>query len=496
MMTLQTLSFSPAFSNESRITSVQDLKGSDRVVLRIFARSQPSYLVGKVFQEYTNRNTWRAAGKPRIINPVEEKPLSREVREWFPRSEGNVFYLRRGEDWEDASRQAGNHMSVVITSVNTDTLFAPRGVTFALVNSENLRRDIAEVLYTNVKNTRGEYHLAANPSLLPQKNGNETDMAPYLQVPAGISEKITALGDEVAGECNTPWQTCQVFLHFFHSSFTYGAGPKSKSEHALLEDFLLGTRQGHCEFFATAMTLLLRLRGVPARYVNGFLVEEYNHLGGYYVVREKNAHAWVEAYIPEKGWMTFDPTPPTGGSGRRDSLIPLKWREFFDLIMLKVYNIKARLVLGDIKGTIIFLAFQLKAFFLWIFISPLRAVVFILAVTLFCLYRLKKKAIIEILRGRINDKRSGIRLPEEFRVIGEILTQFERLLARKKIRRAPEKTLLEFSGEIKTLPAEQQASVKEFLTHYCLLRYARESIDGQDIADLRKKLAAVKSTIQ
>ncbi|TNE48549.1 MAG: DUF3488 domain-containing protein [Deltaproteobacteria bacterium] len=77
-------------------------------------------------------------------------------------------------------------------------------------------------------------------------------------------------------------------------------------------DFLLHNKQGHCEYFASALALLARSIGMSARVVGGYMVSEYNRLGGYYIVREQNAHAWVEAWIPGKGWETYDATPPAG----------------------------------------------------------------------------------------------------------------------------------------------------------------------------------------
>ncbi len=80
-----------------------------------------------------------------------------------------------------------------------------------------------------------------------------------------------------------------------------------------IDDFLFNAKQGHCEYFASAMVLLLRTQGVPARLVTGFLGAEYNPIEGYYIVRQSNAHAWVEAWGGEGvGWRQFDPTPPSG----------------------------------------------------------------------------------------------------------------------------------------------------------------------------------------
>src|SRR4030095_3683399 len=76
-----------------------------------------------------------------------------------------------------------------------------------------------------------------------------------------------------------------------------------------LAAFLLQTRRGHCEYFASSMVVLLRALNVPARIVNGFQAGEYNEIGENYVIRGRDAHSWVEVWIQGTGWITFDPTP-------------------------------------------------------------------------------------------------------------------------------------------------------------------------------------------
>ncbi len=99
-----------------------------------------------------------------------------------------------------------------------------------------------------------------------------------------------------------------------------------------IEDFISNHRTGHCEYFASALTLMLRSQGIPARMVIGFRPSEFNFVGNYYVVRQQDAHAWVEAYLqpdeipqgaiyPEErhaggGWLRLDPTPGSELTGR------------------------------------------------------------------------------------------------------------------------------------------------------------------------------------
>src|SRR5690606_29143665 len=77
-------------------------------------------------------------------------------------------------------------------------------------------------------------------------------------------------------------------------------------------DFLFHQRKGHCELFASGLAAMTRAIGMQARVVTGYRVSEYNPIGGYYVVRQDDAHAWTEVYLgPEHGgWRTFDSTPP------------------------------------------------------------------------------------------------------------------------------------------------------------------------------------------
>ena len=76
-----------------------------------------------------------------------------------------------------------------------------------------------------------------------------------------------------------------------------------------MDEFLFERKIGNCEYFAAAMAVLLRAAAVPARVVNGFQRGEWNDVGRYFAVRQRDAHSWVEVYFPGAGWLTFDPSP-------------------------------------------------------------------------------------------------------------------------------------------------------------------------------------------
>lgn len=115
--------------------------------------------------------------------------------------------------------------------------------------------------------------------------------------------------------------------------------PPPEGRHPI-DNFLEHSREGHCEYFASALCLMLRYRGIPARIVTGFLSHEWNDQGNYYVVRMRDAHAWVEYYDASRGWVEIDPSPreaeagPTAASAFRRRMqqgwdyLNLRWNRY------------------------------------------------------------------------------------------------------------------------------------------------------------------------
>ncbi len=134
----------------------------------------------------------------------------------------------------------------------------------------------------------------------------------YLQLPQ-LDPRIAALAETITAKAATPYDKAHAIEMYLHAHYAYTLDLSSPPEGTEpLSYFLFDKRAGHCEYFAAAMTVMLRSLGVPARYINGFLPGDYNDLGGDYIVRASDAHSWVEVYFPQYGWVTFDPTPSNG----------------------------------------------------------------------------------------------------------------------------------------------------------------------------------------
>ncbi|MFZ6006151.1 MAG: transglutaminaseTgpA domain-containing protein [Nitrospirota bacterium] len=132
----------------------------------------------------------------------------------------------------------------------------------------------------------------------------DIDKERYLQLPENISPEVIKLVREIT-EQKEAVKSILSFLKDGNYKYSLQNLPVSKTP---LDDFLFKYKHGNCEYFASAMAVMLRISGVPARLVGGYRGGYYNDIGKYYLVPQKNAHVWVEAYT-DKGWIRLDPTP-------------------------------------------------------------------------------------------------------------------------------------------------------------------------------------------
>ena len=140
----------------------------------------------------------------------------------------------------------------------------------------------------------------------------ESDLQDYLQVPA-LDPRVHALAEQVTAKAGTPFDKAATIENYLRSRYGYTLQLPKIAPRDPIADFLFVRHQGHCEYFASAMAVMLRTVGIPSRLVNGFSGGEFNDLTSQYVVRASDAHSWVEAYIPGEGWMEFDPTASGDG---------------------------------------------------------------------------------------------------------------------------------------------------------------------------------------
>ena len=165
------------------------------------------------------------------------------------------------------------------------------------------------------------------------RQGPDTVLTPATQLPDGLSPQIADLAREWTRGAATAADAALLIQQHLREDFTYSlAQPSSAAADPLLA-FLTEDREGHCEYFATAMVVMLRTQGIPARIVNGFQGGEWNPVGEYWLVRQRDAHSWVEVWFGESDWVIFDPTPLGAGGVRGRARIRLlarlgAWADF------------------------------------------------------------------------------------------------------------------------------------------------------------------------
>jgi transglutaminase-like putative cysteine protease len=133
----------------------------------------------------------------------------------------------------------------------------------------------------------------------------------YLHFPQ-LDPRIPQLASDITRSAKNDYDKAAAIENYLRTRFGYTLQLPQATVKDPLANFLFERKQGHCEYFASSMAVMLRTLGIPSRVVNGFRSDEFNDITGSYVIRAKDAHSWVEAYFAGYGWQTFDPTP--GGS--------------------------------------------------------------------------------------------------------------------------------------------------------------------------------------
>ncbi len=157
----------------------------------------------------------------------------------------------------------------------------------------------------------------------------------YVEIPAGY-ERVASLAREVVQGASNPYVQAQQVERYLRGSgnFRYTLEQPNTEGKDPLHVFLFEAKAGHCEYFSTAMAIMMRSLGLPARNVTGFLGADYNPYGDYYAVRNGHAHSWVEVLIDGR-WITFDPTPASGQVFASPSGFTVKLRQMMDAMRVR-----------------------------------------------------------------------------------------------------------------------------------------------------------------
>ena len=204
----------------------------------------------------------------------------------------------RGEpDWQ---------YRVVMERTGRQWLYA-LSVPFSAGADIGLARDLRLVHRRDVEE-RFDYQVSSYRMAVAAEGLEEWERHFYTRLPSGTNPEALAMAREWRAQAPDDAAFIARVLDWFGSEpFYYTLEPPLLGQQAV-DDFLFRTRRGFCEHYASAMATLLRGAGIPARVVAGYQGGELNPLGNHLLVRQYDAHAWVEAWLPGQGWREFDPT--------------------------------------------------------------------------------------------------------------------------------------------------------------------------------------------
>ncbi|MEN2985067.1 MAG: DUF3488 and transglutaminase-like domain-containing protein [Thermodesulfovibrionaceae bacterium] len=204
----------------------------------------------------------------------------------------------------------------------------------------------------------------------------ENFSAVYLNLPQNISKRFIKLTEEITKGEVLPEETVKKILKFL-STYQYSLKNLPLSDNPI-EEFLFIKKSGNCEYFATVMALMLRVKGIPSRVVGGFRGGSYNPFGGYYLIRASDAHLWVEAWI-EGRWVRFD---PSGRPTRKSESVVFNVLDYLWNTLVINYDLKTQIKLAK---SLTIPKFDFKKTNLFYFVGLITVVILS-----FHLYRLTK----------------------------------------------------------------------------------------------------------
>jgi protein-glutamine gamma-glutamyltransferase len=295
------------FSDSVRLGEIGKLQQNDEVVMRV--------RLGEGDRNKIRNFRWRGVALDSFDNHNWRRSRT-QYSEPFIKNERDFFIV-------DAANSADQVVSqtVYLEPIDTSVLFTLSRPVALQGNFHIVTRDPeGSITVPNSSSERTTYKVYSDVSV-PNVERLRADNAQYsiqnqryLKLPREFDQRIAELAQNIIKESGAKnrYDQAKAVENYLQTKYGYTLELKSSGEEPLA-DFLFNVREGHCEYFATALAVMLRTQGFATRVVNGFQQGEYNETADVYVVRQKDAHSWVEVYFPkENAWIPFDATPPAG----------------------------------------------------------------------------------------------------------------------------------------------------------------------------------------
>jgi protein-glutamine gamma-glutamyltransferase len=470
---------SAGFSGQGRLGSVahQKERSGTEVALRIWSEEPPGYLRGRAFDTYA-RSAWHSSGGRFRLSPEPEQGLPSGLRN---RRAASTFVLSPSDS------EAWTPMEIWPNRPFREAVFVPARLTalqapfepvtidvHGILETQDLPVGLAYIAWSSIQAEDGDVPLEASDRQ-PLDSGSALALAPdakawqlLTELPADLDPRVRELALRVAGGDMTDGEKIAAVQRYFLANYQYQVGIDVPAGADPLTHFLLQKPAAHCEYFASGAAVLLRAVGVPCRYVTGFVAVEPNRHGGYWMARNRDAHAWVEAYDRDRGWVLVEATPAAGvpqsdSSGTTDQ----RW----DAWRARWQRAVAAIRQGGLRVILVAVGRWLQSPGLWI--------VLLLLATAWALRRLVHR-----LR-----QASAVPIDPRLEQLRRLLRRMDQRWRRAGIVRAPCETPHQFADRllsISTAADHQQAA--KWYRQYATVRYSGP-VDPQAIDQLRDQMA-------
>lgn len=285
------------FSDQVGLGDVTALKKDGSVALRVVVdRPEPLTSV---------RRYWRGAA----LDTFDGRRWTRGLQTLRPMARPEPGLFLAGTE---VTRGALLHEEMIVEPMESPTLFVLGRLLHVRGAFPGLLIDRLGNLRTpSVRGVRTRYEVLA--ALGPRTE----QPTPQSRVLPDVDPRIPALARSAVSAAADDDSKAQALLSLFRNDFVYTMEPGDPGPGDPVAHFLFESKRGHCEYFASALAVMLRAVGIPSLVVSGYLGGEWNPYGGYFLLRQSDAHSWVEAYVGGE-WRTLDATPPAGPDRSRE----------------------------------------------------------------------------------------------------------------------------------------------------------------------------------
>jgi protein-glutamine gamma-glutamyltransferase len=297
------------FSERVDLGMIGSVKENPHVVMRVELPGQSSagrdrlYLRGVAFDRYNGRS-WST---------------SRSHRQNLGLIADGTFAVHSSGHRPSPGPSEPLRQDILLEALDTSVLFAAPFADYLTGEFTGVQSDSMTGLHLpfpassriRYSVTSREHRITAEEREASELDYTDSVRNRYLEVPER-SDQVAELARHVAQSATTVYEKTLAVQRHLLTNYRYSLDVPTTVSPRPIDDFLFSRKTGYCEHYATAMVIMLRSLGIPARLVTGFLATEWNEFGGYFTVRQRDAHAWVEVYFPHSGWVTMDPTPASG----------------------------------------------------------------------------------------------------------------------------------------------------------------------------------------